>query len=77
MNDRDAKGSMSMTPKPNESAASRRGGQTPDRGSRRLLQAIDARRRLNHRPAHGRGARKTDPFGPREPRFAYLTHSHD
>jgi len=42
----------------------------------RVSSAIDAQRRLNARRADGTGT-KADPFGPSDPRYAYLTRSHD
>ena len=46
-----------------------------DDGARRLLQAIDVQRRLDDRQADGTRAKV--PVGPSDPRFAYLTRSHD
>jgi hypothetical protein len=59
-----------------DSAARRRGELTHDRGSLRLSPAIDARRRLNTRRPDGPRT-KANPLGPSEPRYAYLTQSHD
>ena len=57
-------------------AARRRGEFNRDRGLRRLSQAVDAQRRLNARRANGIRS-KADPLGPRDPRRADLTQSHD
>ena len=57
-------------------AARRRGELARDRGSRRVSSAIDAQRRMNTRPARGTRT-KADPFGPIDPRYAYLTRTHD
>jgi hypothetical protein len=54
------------------SAARTRGELTGDRGSLRLSQAIDARRRLNTRQADRPGT-KAHPLGPSDLRFAHLT----
>ncbi len=56
--------------------ARKRGELSHDGVGRRLSPAIDARRRLN---AHQRGARGTSVrhVGPRDPRYDYLTRSHD
>jgi hypothetical protein len=45
-------------------------------GERRLLAAIDARRRMNAPQAYG-GPARADRTGPSDPRYAYLTQSHD
>ena len=58
------------------SAARRRGELTHDRGSLRLSPAIEARRRLNTRRADGPRI-EAHPHGPSDPRFAYVTQSHD
>src|SRR5437667_9522258 len=58
------------------SAARRRGELTHARGSLRLSRAIEARRRLNTRRAAG-SRTETHPHGPSDPRYAYLTRSHD
>jgi hypothetical protein len=58
------------------SAVRRRRAVTRDRGPLRLAPAIDARRRLNARRADTTGT-KVNPLGPRDPRYAYLTQSHD
>jgi hypothetical protein len=65
-----------MTQTEHNSAARRRGELTGDRGSRRLSAAIDARRRLNTRPAGGTRT-NADPHRPSDPRHAYLTRSSD
>ncbi|HUE27012.1 MAG TPA: hypothetical protein VMP89_09575 [Solirubrobacteraceae bacterium] len=49
---------------------------TNDRGSLRLSPVIAARRRLNTRRADGPWTRAHPP-GPRDPRYDYLTQSHD
>jgi len=49
---------------------------TRDRGSLRLSPAIGARRRLNTPRSNG-SATKAHPHGPSDPRYAYLTQSHD
>jgi hypothetical protein len=56
--------------------AHKRGQLSHDGVARRLSPAIDARRRLN---AHQHGARgsSVSHFGPRDPRYDYLTRSHD
>jgi hypothetical protein len=63
-----------MTRTEQNRAARRRGELTRDRGSRRLSPEIDAQRRLNARRAVGTGTH-ADPFGPSDPRYAYLTQS--
>ena len=65
-----------MTQTEHNSAARRRGEVTRDRGSRRLSAAIDARRRLNTRPADGTRA-NADSHRPTDPRRAYPTRSYD
>jgi hypothetical protein len=65
-----------MTQTERNSAARRRGELTRDRGSRRLSAAIDARRRMNTRPADGTRT-SADPHRPSDPRHAYLTRSSD
>jgi hypothetical protein len=65
-----------MTHTEHSRAARRRGELTRDRGSRRLSRAIDAQRRLNSRRPD-RTRIKADPFGPTDPRYAYLTRVHD
>ncbi len=57
-------------------AARRRGELARDRGSLRLSPAIDSQRRLNARQADGTQI-NADPFGPNDPRYAYLTRAHD
>ena len=57
-------------------AARRRGEFNRERGSRRLLLAIDAQRSLNARRADG-SRTKARPAGLSDPRYAYLTRSHD
>jgi hypothetical protein len=56
--------------------ARKRGDLSRDGVGRRLSPAIDARRRLN---AHRRDAGRTSVshFGPRDPRYDYLTWSYD
>jgi hypothetical protein len=65
-----------MTQTEHNSAARRRGELTRDRGSRRLSAAIDARRRLNSRPADGTRA-NADLHRPTDPRHAYPARSYD
>ena len=59
-----------------ELGSARRGELNRDRGSRRLLQAVDARRRLNARRADSTRTR-ADLLGPSDSRYAYLTRSYD
>jgi hypothetical protein len=59
-----------MIPDEQESAARRRAF------SQRLLAAIDAQRRLDAPRADGRATR-SGPIGPKDPRYTYLTQSHD
>jgi hypothetical protein len=47
-----------------------------DRGSRRISQAVDARRRLDNRRVDPTQTEE-DRFGSRDPRFGHLTRSHD
>ncbi len=65
-----------MTSTTRDDAARRRGEFSRDGVGRRLSPAIDARRRLNgqRRGTAGTSAR---PVGPRDPRYDYLTQSHD
>jgi hypothetical protein len=63
-----------MTLRRHDLAARRRGELTHDRGSRLFSPAIEARRRLNARQV-GTGT-KADRHDP-NPRYAYLTQSHD
>ncbi len=65
-----------MTSTTREDAARRRGEVGRDRVGRRLSPAIEARRRLN---AQRRGTAGTSAShaGPRDPRYDYLTRSHD
>ena len=65
-----------MTRAQNNWAARRRGELDRDPGSRQLSQAVDALRRLNARRAVS-ARTKADLVGPSEPRYAYLTQSHD
>ena len=59
-----------------DDVARKRGELSHDGVGRRLSPAIDARRRLNaHR--RGAGATSTTRFGPRDPRYGYLTRSVD
>jgi hypothetical protein len=64
-----------MTHSEQDVTARRRSELNRDHGARRLLQAIDAQRRLDDRGADGTRAKV--PVGPSDPRFAYLTRSHD
>ena len=66
-----------MTMPTERNLARRRGGEEDrERRSRRVSQAVDAQRRLNMRRADD--TRTTaPPVGPRDPRYAYLTDSHD
>jgi hypothetical protein len=67
---------MTMTRTEHDRAARRRGELARDRGSRRVSSVIDAQRHLNVRAA--RNARhKSDPVGPSDPRYGYLTRTHD
>lgn len=65
-----------MTSTTRDEAARRRGELSHDGVGRRLSPAIDARRRLNaqRRGTAGTSARR---IAPRDPRYAYLTLSHD
>jgi hypothetical protein len=65
-----------MTSTKRDVAARRRGELNRGSVGRRLSPAIDARRCVNgRRPAAGEiGAGRV---GPRDPRYRYLTHSHD
>jgi hypothetical protein len=56
--------------------ARRRGELNRDRGSRQLSAAILAQRHLNT-ARDDRARTKADWLGPSDPRYAYLTHSHD
>lgn len=57
-------------------ATSRRRELNRDPDSRRLSQTVDAKRQLRVRRAAS--TRTTaDPVGPSDPRYAYLTQSHD
>ena len=64
-----------MTHTEQDVSARRREELARERGSRRLLEAIDAQRRLDDRRADAVQAKV--PVGPRDARFAYLTRSHD
>ena len=65
-----------MTPRRQDWAARRRGELYRECGSRRLVPAIDAQRKLDARRADG--TRPTaGPVGLSDPRYAYLTRSHD
>ena len=65
-----------MTSTKRDDAARSRGEFSRDGVGRRLSPAIDARRRLN---AQRRGTARTSAshVGPRDPRYDYLTRSHD
>ena len=65
-----------MTRTEHERAARRRGELARDHASRKVFSAIDAQRRLNARSASGTRT-KTVPIGPSDPRYAYLTRTHD
>ena len=69
-------GLKTMTLTQHDLAARRRGERNRDRASLRLSPAIDAKRRLNARRAHGTRT-KADPFGPSDPGHAHLTRSYD
>ena len=56
--------------------ARRRGDLSHDGVGRRLSPAIDDRRRLNAE-RRGGGGTSAGRFGPRDPRYGYLTRSHD
>jgi hypothetical protein len=67
-------GVKTMTRTDHDWAARRREELARDRGSRRVSSAIDARRRLTARATrHVR----TNPLGPSDPRYAYLTRTYD
>ena len=65
-----------MTSTKRDDAARKRSEVSRDRVGRRLSPAIDARRRLN---AQRRDTAPTSAsqFGPRDPRYDYLTRAHD
>ena len=65
-----------MTTTKRDNAARKRGELSRDGVGRRLSPAIDARRRLNaeRRRTPGTSASHVDP---RDPRYEYLTRSHD
>ena len=65
-----------MTRTEHDRAARRRGELARDHGSRRVRLAIDAQRRLTARSARDNRI-KPDPVGPSDPRYAYLTRTHD
>jgi len=65
-----------MTSTPRNKAARRRGEFNRDGVGRRLSPAIDARRRLNAQ-RRGTGGTSASYVGPRDPRYDYLTQSHD
>jgi hypothetical protein len=65
-----------MTRTEQDLPARRRGEFNRDGESRRLSQAVDAQRRLNAHRADG-ARTKVEPYGPSDPRHAYLTQSHD
>jgi hypothetical protein len=65
-----------MTRKTYDVAARRRGELTHDRGSRRLVRANAAQRRLTNQRSDGPRT-KTDPHGPHHPRHAYVTQAQD
>jgi hypothetical protein len=56
--------------------ARKRGELSHDGVGRRLSPAIDARRRLNTQ-RRGAGGSSASRVGPRDPRYDYLTQSHD
>ena len=74
--DRGTEGLKTMTLRRQDLAARRRGELNRDHGSRRVSSAIEAQRRLNSRRADG-GRTRADPLGPSDPRYAYLTRTHD
>jgi hypothetical protein len=65
-----------MTSIKRDVAARRRGELNRGSVGRRPSPAIDARRRLNARRP-GPGEIGASHVGPRDPRYEYLTHSHD
>ena len=65
-----------MTHTEHDRAARRRGELARDHGSRRVPLAIGAQRRLTARSAREERT-KPDPAGPIDPRYAYLTRTHD
>jgi hypothetical protein len=72
----DRKAPNTMTTKAQDWAARTRRELDRDRVSKRRSEAIASRRSLNARRTDRAGA-KTDPFGPINPRFAYLTRTYD
>jgi hypothetical protein len=65
-----------MTHTKNNRASRRRGELMRDRGSRRISFAIEVKRRLNaQRPDVTRT--RADSVGPRDPRYAHPTRTHD
>ena len=69
-------GQRTMTRAIQNLVARRRDEFNRDRGSRRLLQVVDARRRLNTGRADSTRTR-TDRLGSERPRHAYLTQAND
>jgi hypothetical protein len=65
-----------MTRRTRDLPERRRGELNRDRTIHRVSLAIDAQRRLNARRADG-SRTKADPFGPSDPRYAYLIRSYD
>jgi hypothetical protein len=65
-----------MTLRRRDLSARRRGELERDRGSRLLLRAVDAQRRLDARQADGPLA-EIYPIGPSDPRRAYPPRSYD
>jgi len=65
-----------MTGTKRDDAARRRGELSRDGVGRRLSLAIDARRRLNAERGRSPGT-SASRVGPRDPRYDYLTRSHD
>ena len=63
-----------MTRTEHDRAARRRGELARDHGPRRVRLAIDAQRRLT---AARDNRIKPDPVSPSDPRYAYLTRTHD
>ena len=65
-----------MTPTERNLTPRRGDEQDRDRGSRQVSRAVDAQRHLNTRLVQNTRT-KAHRLGPRDPRHAYLTDSHD
>jgi hypothetical protein len=66
-----------MTRTPRDLPVRKRGELSRDRTMHRVSSAIDAQRRLNAREADGTPTSRADPVGPSDPRYVYLTRSHE